>query len=348
MMHVSFDHHSYIPSVERQLKNSFYHNQAWLDLITKLYGYSLVPLISLKAGGQITGFLPFCSMKSPLIGQRLVSLPFSDCCPLLATDEDTANELIDQAIYLAQEQKARYLELRTGVNEALFKRQDLVEGNLYVNWFLPLEAGPDAVWSGLKKNVQQKVKKSQKLGVHVRLSQNRVDMAEYYRLHLLTRSKKHGMPAQSWRFFFGLWDAFFASGAMKLLLAEYQGKVIAADILLLSGSTARNAYNASDERFLHLAPNNLLLWEAISWSCSQGYQTLELGRTAQDNLGLMEFKRAWGAVKVPLPYYYYPAMAGLASTSEGSWKYRLLTSSWKRLPLQVAGPLGGYLYKHLG
>jgi FemAB-related protein (PEP-CTERM system-associated) len=348
MLYVPFDRNGYRPSFEQQLKNSFYHNQAWLDLITKLYGYSLIPLMSLNADGQITGLLPLCSMKSPLTGRRLVALPFTDCCPLIATDEAAANELIDQAICLAQEQKARYLELRTGVNEVLPKRQELVEGNLYVNWLLPLAAAPDAVWSGLKKPVQRQVRKSQKLGVHVRMSQNRADMAEYSRLHLLTRSKKHGMPAQPRRFFFGLWDSFFASGAMKLLLAEYQGTVIAGAILLISGATVRSAYNASDERYLHLAPNNLLLWEAISWSCSQGYQTLELGRTAQDNQGLLQFKRSWGAIKEPLPYYYYPDMAGLAATAESSWKYRLLTSGWKRLPLGVAEPLGGYLYKHLG
>ena len=50
----------------------------------------------------------------------------------------------------------------------------------------------------------------------------------------------------------------------------------------------------------------------------------------------------------PLPYYYYPDVAGLAATSESSWKFRLLTACWKQLPLAVAGPLGGRLYKHLG
>jgi hypothetical protein len=50
----------------------------------------------------------------------------------------------------------------------------------------------------------------------------------------------------------------------------------------------------------------------------------------------------------PLSYYYYPDMAGLASISEQSWKFRLLTSWWRQLPLQIAEPVGGYLYKHLG
>ena len=119
-------------SLEQQKKASFYYDQAWLDLITKLYGYTVIPLTTTNAAGQVTGFLPLCSMQSPLIGKRLVSLPFSDHCPLLAEDEHSANELIDQAILLAQKQKVRYLELRAGVNEVMTKRSELVEGNLYV------------------------------------------------------------------------------------------------------------------------------------------------------------------------------------------------------------------------
>ena len=335
-------------SLEQQKKASFYYDQAWLDLITKLYGYTVIPLTTTNAAGQVTGFLPLCSMQSPLIGKRLVSLPFSDHCPLLAEDEHSANELIDQAILLAQKQKVRYLELRAGVNEVMTKRSELVEGNLYVRWLIPLFADPDAVWSELRKPVQHQIKKSRKLGVQVRIAQSREDMAHYYRLHLQTRSKKQGMPTQPQRFFFELWDTFAASGAMQLLLAEYQGTIIAGIILLASGTTVRYAYGASDEHYLNLAPNNMLIWTAITWGCKQGYQTLDLGRTASTNQGLMEFKRRWGATMEPLPYYYYPDVAGLAATSESSWKFRLLTACWKQLPLAVAGPLGGRLYKHLG
>ncbi len=213
---------------------------------------------------------------------------------------------------------------------------------------MSLDADPDRVWSGLRKPVQHQVKKAQKLGVQVRIAEKREDVMHYYRLHLQTRCKKHGMPAQSQRYFYELWDTFAHNGSMKLLLAEYQGTVIAGMLLLASGTTVRYAYGASDEHYLHLAPNNLLMWMSIKMSCEQGYQTFDMGRTACDNKGLMEFKRRWGAIKEPLPYYYYPEMAGLASTSESSWKFRLLTSSWRHLPLSVAGLLGGSLYKHLG
>jgi FemAB-related protein (PEP-CTERM system-associated) len=334
--------------IDRQAKDTFYYQKAWLDLITGLYGYSLIPLTAIDAAGRITGYLPVCLMHSPLTGRRLVSLPFSDLCPLLAEDESSAGELIDQALGLARQEKARYLELRAGAHAAFAHCPDLVEANLYVRWLLPLAPDPEAIWSQLRKPVQHQVKKSQKLGVHIRVAQNRSDVAHYYRLHLQTRCKKHGMPAQPQRYFYELWDRFAGSGGMHLLLAEYQETIIAGMILLTSGATMRYAYGASREQYLRFAPNNLLMWSAISLGCSLGCRTFDLGRTACDNEGLMEFKRRWGAIKEPIPYYYYPATSGLAATSEASWKYRLLTSFWKRLPLSVAASLGGHLYKHLG
>jgi lipid II:glycine glycyltransferase (peptidoglycan interpeptide bridge formation enzyme) len=283
-----------------------------------------------------------------LTGRRLVALPFSDYAPLLATDESSANELIDQAINLARQQKAKYLEFRTGVNRALSEHPKLMESDLYASWLLPLTADPKAIWSSLRKPVQRQIKKSQGHGVKVHFAQQHQDILHFYHLHLQTRSKKHGMPTQPLQFFSELWNAFAASGTMQLLLAEHEGKIIASMILFASGSTLRYAYGASDERYLYLSPNNVLMWEAITWGCTHGYRTLDLGRTSRNNEGLMEFKRRWGAIEQPLPYYYYPRTAGLAATSEKSWKFRLLTTCWKQLPLQIAGPLGGHLYKHLG
>jgi FemAB-related protein (PEP-CTERM system-associated) len=334
--------------IEEQVRDTFYYDQRWLELITMFYGYQIFPLTTMDADNQITAFLPLCFVNSALTGRRLVALPFSDHCPLLAVDEASSADLLEQALRLAQEKKVKYLEMRTGPNAMLAKRTDFTESNLYVNWSLPLVARSEEVWTGLRKPVQQQIKKSQKNGVKVRMAHRREDMDIYYQLHLKTRTRKHGMPAQARNYFFALWDAFAATGTMQLLIAEYQEIPIAGIIVFASGSRLHYAYGASDENYLKLSPNNLLFWEAITWGCTQGYKALDLGRTACDNQGLMEFKRRWGAIQSPLPYYYSPQTAGLASTSESSWKYRLITNSWRKLPLSVAGPLGGYFYKHLG
>ncbi len=334
--------------IEAHASDHFYFDPAWLDLITSLYGYTFIPLTTTISNGHLSGFLPLCYMRSHLTGRRLVSLPFSDYCPLLAEDEASANDLVDQAIELAKSKRVRYLELRTGLHDALSRRTDLAIANLYQRWLVQLDPNSETVWGRIRPQARRKVKKARQEGVQARLAESREDMLTYYRLHLLTRTKKHGMPSQPLTFFQRLWDTFAPTGKLHLELAEYKGQTIAAHITVFSGKQARYMYGASDERYQELAAGYLLTWESIARSCQHGYQLLDLGRTAYDNPGLVQFKRSWGALEEATPYYYYPAVQGLATTPESSKKYQLLTRCWQRLPLPISAPLGGHLYRHLG
>lgn len=327
---------------------AFYSDERWLNLIQTIYGYTVTRLEVHGADGALRGYLPVCVLNSPLTGRRVVSLPFSDVCGLVASDTSAAHQLLDQAIELGRKHRARYVELRTGPSVAVAERDDFIASDNYVCWRVALAAGEERVWSEVQKPVQRQVRKSRKLGVSIRFAQQREEMDIYHRLHVGTRSGKHGMPAQPRAFFRGLWDRFAEDGTLQVLFAEHEGRAIAGMVLFAYGDTVRYAYGASEDKTLHLAPNNLLMWESITWAISKGYQFFDMGRTAQDNPGLMEFKRKWGASATPLPYYYWPRIAGLASTSEASRKYQILTACWKRLPLPVASTLGGALYKHLG
>lgn len=332
----------------RHAGNFLYFNQGWLKVITSLYGYTLIQLTTKNSKGHITGYLPLCYLQSALRGRRLVSLPFADYCPLLADDETSAHDLVDQALRLAKEKHVNYLELRAGLNETLSQRDDLVKGSLYGRCIVPLDPNPDVVWSGFRKSVHRNVRKAQRYGVQVKVAQTREDILAYYRLHLLTRAKKHGMPAQPLKFFLRLWETLTPLGMLRVELAEYEGKVVAGAINGTYDQTVQFLYGASDEQYNHLAANSLLTWESLRWSCLNGYQRLDQGRTSYDNTGLLTYKRTWGGYDEPLPYYYYPAVRGLAATPESSSTYKLLTRYWRKLPLSLAGPLGSMLYRHLG
>src|ERR1019366_6260488 len=121
---------SWSEHIEEQVQNMFYYDARWLKLLNTFYGYQIIPLTTTNADGQVTGFLPLCFIKSPLTGRRLVSLPFSDYCPLVAIDEASTNELITQALHIAQEKQVKYLELRSGVSEGFEKRDDFTANNL--------------------------------------------------------------------------------------------------------------------------------------------------------------------------------------------------------------------------
>src|SRR5205085_5868277 len=162
-----FPHTSVDAHVAHEMSHTLYCTPAWLDLITEIYGSSALPLTSTNASGRVTGYLPLCFIQSPVTGRRLVSLPFSDHCPLLAVDEASANDLVDQAILLAQEKRARYLELRAGVNDVLAGRPDLVASDLYVRWLKRLTHDGDALWRSVDGSVRRGIKKADRLDVQV-------------------------------------------------------------------------------------------------------------------------------------------------------------------------------------
>src|SRR5258708_34202585 len=102
MIHTSLADSNLNTFIEKHARGSLYYSQAWLDLITQIYGYTFIPLTTTNIVGQISRFLPLFPINSPLTGRRLSSLPFSDFCQLPAEDDAIAATLCDQPIKLHQ------------------------------------------------------------------------------------------------------------------------------------------------------------------------------------------------------------------------------------------------------
>ncbi len=101
-MEVSVQEISQVQSAHAPRGNGFYTDERWLDLIQSTYGFTVTRLEAHSSDGALQGYLPVCALTSPLTGRRIVSLPFSDTCPLVAADSATAHRLVDQAIELGK------------------------------------------------------------------------------------------------------------------------------------------------------------------------------------------------------------------------------------------------------
>ena len=75
--------------------------------------------------------------------------------------------------------------------------------------------------------------------------------------------------------------------------------------VLSKGNRAIYKFGASDERFQHLRPNNLVLWEAIALLAREGFEDLHLGRTSLGNEGLRRFKLSWGTTEETIRYFRF-------------------------------------------
>ncbi|MBQ4091545.1 MAG: GNAT family N-acetyltransferase [Clostridia bacterium] len=80
----------------------------------------------------------------------------------------------------------------------------------------------------------------------------------------------------------------------QMFYAVYEGRVIAASIMLMANGMMNYHLSGSRREFSSLAPTNLLLYEAALWGCHNGYKTLYLGGgvgSAEDSL--FKFKKAF-------------------------------------------------------
>lgn len=87
-----------------------------------------------------------------------------------------------------------------------------------------------------------------------------------------------------------------------MFYAVYRGKTIAMSIILFSNQQMHYHLSASDKEYQHLAPTNLLLYEAACWGCENGYRSFHLGGgIGSQEDSLFRFKKAFN--KCPQTYF---------------------------------------------
>ena len=80
---------------------SFFHSSEWAELLNRTYKYTFEYYVY-QHNGEYLVILPLMIVKSALTGRRAVSLPFSDYCEPLVSNEiifkDIFNEIIKDSI----------------------------------------------------------------------------------------------------------------------------------------------------------------------------------------------------------------------------------------------------------
>jgi FemAB-related protein (PEP-CTERM system-associated) len=327
-------------------RGTLYHLPGWSELLYRCYGFQPICLALVGDANQIGGILPLSLIDSPLTGRRLVSLPFTNAVGPLGENEATASLLLQHAVELAGRERCRYVEIRGTPERDCVEVASFARHDYYGTFLLDLTGDGKGRLPSIDKRARRGIVRAARDGVVARFLDDDAAPRAFFQLNLITR-RKHGVPPQPLRYFEALWSTLRPGGHVQILVAELAGQRVASIVLTAYKDTVTYAYGASDPAYLRHSPNHALFDAAIGWALERGYRYFDFGRTAPDNAGLMEFKRQWGAAFLPLPYYYWPNRDGFVSEAEASWKHRLFTSLWRRLPLPATAVLGPPLYRHL-
>ena len=146
----------------------------------------------------------------------------------------------------------------------------------------------EVIWANISSKNRNMIRKAQKNGVTIHHSKlNKQRLAQFKVIYDATMARDH---AQDY-YFFG--DAFYCSmlehlqNFAEIFWAEYENEVIAMSIMLHGNGLMHYHLSGSLAEFRHLAPSNLLLYEAALWGCEQGFRWFHLGGgvgSEEDNL----------------------------------------------------------------
>jgi CelD/BcsL family acetyltransferase involved in cellulose biosynthesis len=273
-----------------------FHSRAWCQALNETYRFRPLYAVAERAG-IMCGVLPFMEVDNLPKGRRGVSLPFTDECCALGVDAQVVERL--NAVVMEEGRRRQW-------NYAEFRGTPIAGAGPGLSFFdhrLELQA-PDKVFARFDSSVQRAIRKAERSGVTVEISDTLEALRAFYGLHERTR-QKHGVPPQSFAFFANIHRHILQSRDGFVVLARADKRVVAAAVFFQFGKKAIYKFGASDDRFQQLRANNLVFWKAIQALAENGVVELDFGRTSLGNEGLRRFKLGWGSQESRLDYFKY-------------------------------------------
>ena len=318
--------------------SNFYQSINWIKAIKESYG--LQPfIIALIKEKKILNAIPFFLIKSNFFGKKLVSMPYGDYGGFLFSDVKI-DWLLENLEDVARDNDVDYVEIREP-DAKLEKSLESFETKLiYYNFTLNLDMSMDEIWKSFDKKVRNSIRKAEKNHVKV-VKGGRKDLEEFYRLYLKTM-KRLGSPPHSFDFFNNVFK--FCSKNVKLFFAEHDNKKIAASIFFLYKKKIYYWKNVSNEEYLYLRPNDLILYRMIEWGHRRDYESLDFGRARMHTGGFL-FKKRWGG-KMKELNYHYKLFKDIEIPDPEKEKYKFLGGLWKSLPIFLIKRFGPKIRKN--
>ena len=157
---------------------------------------------------------------------------------------------------------------------------------------IDLRLSEELLLAHMKPKTRYNVRLAARKGVTVRLGEPN-DLPAFYRLYVETGERDRFL-IRPFEYYRDVWQAFLADGLGELLLAEWEGKLLAGLMLFRLGHKAWYFYGASAGEARHLMPNYILQWEAMCRCRRQGCLLYDLWG-APDTLN--ETEPMWGVYR---------------------------------------------------
>jgi hypothetical protein len=332
--------------VEKHPKASVFHTVAWLQALRRTYGYEPVAFTTSPPTGELKNGLVFCRINSWLTGRRLVSLPFSDHCEPLCDSTEDLNFLIRYLQTALEHQEWKYVQVRP-INGNLSQTGDGIGCLPAETYFLhTLDLRPDLedVFRSLDKDsVRRRIQRAERAGLVEKCGRSEDLLREFHALFVITR-RRHHVPPTPYAWFRNLTHC--QGKALEIRLAYKDETPIAAILTLQFKDVVYYKYGCSDARFNKFGATPWLLWRAIAAGKLIGANEFDMGRTQEEDAGLLAFKNHWNPRPKRLVYWQFPFTSSLDSA--GDWKLKMAKRAFSCMPDRLLTVIGKLIYRHIG
>ena len=327
---------------------TFFHLWAWREIIHRSFGYAPFYLCA-EEEGEVQGVLPLFLVRSMLFGRSLIALPLAVYGGVVANSEPATQVLLEKARELAEEHRARYLEIR-GNPYVPYQGSPYVNGDcsgwsrkdIYVTFINEIGPSVDVNFSRIPRKQRRMIRQGQKHGLRSVFDNAR--LSEFYRVYAES-VRNLGTPVYGYEYFQNLVKTF--GDRCKLLIIEHQGKSVAAVLVFFYKNQVMPYYGGALKQYFHLAPNDFMYWELMCYAAANGFTIFDFGRSKEGS-GSYSFKRHWGFEPLPLPYWHY-AVNGhpVPDTSPLNPKLQWAIRVWRSMPLKLTTTLGPHIIRHI-
>lgn len=311
---------SYAALARGRDEHLLYATPEYLDFLRRILPGSRLVVLGAESGGELATAMPLFVHTDPDCGTVVNSLPFFGShggallAPGLAEPDEAIRFLLGELEALAEACGAASatvvsnpLAPHTAVYGA-WERCTFTGTRIGQIAPLPDPApGPEAVREALMTAYHSKtrnmVRKALSSGLTVRVDNGPKALRLLCELHGAAMAAMGSDAAKPWPVFEALAAALAPGAGRDVLLAELDGRAVAALLVLYGNACAEYFVPATREGFRELQPMTLLVHEAMARAALLGMRRFNFGGTWESQHGVYRFKSRFGARDHPYHHY---------------------------------------------
>ena len=266
-------------------------------------------------GGKLSAYASIITHTLPVAGKYFY-VPRGPVVKISNFQFPIFKQFLNDLIFNAKKNDAGWIRIEPNSGEEF----ELIRNNLPENirtkksavdmqpreiLILDISKSEKEILAGMKQKTRYNIKLSQKRGVSVKVISNflrrggpisKQYIEEFLRLVKIT-SERDKITAHPESYYRKMFESI-PSDVLKLYVAEYEGKIISANLMFFFGKTATYLHGASDNMHRNVMAPYLLQWQQISDAKKAGCMRYDLGGVKTNKISNFKFQisNSWSGI----------------------------------------------------